>query len=75
MSKSPPQHDRNRRDAKTLGVARISPTDREILRALSSASRTPPRAPSAPARVPRAAWPTCASTTRAARRSPAWRRS
>lgn len=32
MSKSK-QHDRNRRDAKTLGVKRISPADREILRA------------------------------------------
>lgn len=31
MSKSK-AHDRNRRDAKTLGVARISRSDREILR-------------------------------------------
>lgn len=33
MSKSP-QHDRNRRDAKTLGVARISRSDREIVKQL-----------------------------------------
>lgn len=37
MSKSK-AHDRNRRDAKTLGVARISRSDREILRATRRAA-------------------------------------
>lgn len=56
MSKSP-QHDRNRRDAKTLGVKWISPTDREIVKQLrreQEAQRAARRQQDAAARAQRA---------------------
>ena len=56
MSKSK-QHNRNRRDAKTLGVKRISPADREIVKQLrreSDAARAAQRQQDAAERAERA---------------------
>ena len=56
MSKSK-QHNRNRRDAKTLGVKRISPADREIVKQLrreSDAARAAQRQQDAATRAERA---------------------